>query len=297
MPDGGVTVVVPTLNRDGMLTACLKDLLAQTHRPLEILVVDQSDQPGEEVAALAQANPEMIRWHRVGFRGLPAARNYGWRHAAHRAVLFVDDDIRCGPSLVAEHWRSLQIPGVGVVGGGIDEARWPDLAAGPPGRFGRWTATPLGGFEAHSEGDAGHARGCNFSAARDALQKGRGFDERFQAGAALYEEADFCLRARRAGYRVYFNGKARLTHLAARDGGCRVPNVVAYVYGLAHNRAILIRRHLCWYHRPTAVGRLALLCLSYAVHYRRPRAFASGARGFVHGWRAALEPVKCGDYS
>src|ERR1700729_3710640 len=38
----GVSVVVPTLNRGPFLIDTLHDLLAQKHRPLEILVVDQS---------------------------------------------------------------------------------------------------------------------------------------------------------------------------------------------------------------------------------------------------------------
>ena len=75
------TVIVPTLNRGGYLYNCLQDLLAQVYRPLEILVVDQSDAVPEEVQALIMAHPDLISYHQVAFRGLPLARNYGWRHA------------------------------------------------------------------------------------------------------------------------------------------------------------------------------------------------------------------------
>jgi len=296
LAEDGVTVVVPTLNRGNVLLDCLSDLLQQSHRPLEIMVVDQSEQPSSEVERMAVQHTDIIRWHRVSFRGLLAARNFGWQRAKHEAVVFVDDDIRCGPLLTAEHLRALHLPGVGVVAGGIEEARGERCIVRQLGQFSRWTATPERGFSAFGEGDVDHAPGGNFSTWRKVLRRVNGFDERFQVGAALYEETDYCLRAQRAGFRIYFNGCARLTHLAAGGGGCRVTEIPDYVHGLAHNRGLMMRRHLRWYHLPTAAVRLGMLSVSYAVHYRAPTAVALGLEGFARGWGTAAGPAKCGDY-
>jgi GT2 family glycosyltransferase len=285
--------VVPTLNRSEVLLDCLGDLLQQSHRPLEILIVDQSDHPSQELERLVVQHSEIIQWCRVGFRGLPAARNFGWRHAEHKAIVFVDDDIRCGPSLMTEHLRALQLPNVGVVAGGIEEARGERGISRWVGRFNHWTATPEHTFSAFMEGEVDHAPGCNFSTWYDVLDRTGGFDETLQVGAALYEETDFCLRAQRAGYRIYFNGRARLTHLAVGGGGCRVRDISAYVYGLAHNRGLIMRRHLAWFHLPTAALRLGMLCVSYATHYRTPVAVIFGLKGAVAGWRAAGRPSLC----
>lgn len=289
----GMTVVVPTLNRGGFLPDCLRDLVAQRHRPLEILVVDQSaDVPGQ-VARLAELHPDVIRYHRVSFRGLPEARNHGWQHATHEAIIFVDDDIRCGPEFVSEHLRALTLPRVGVVAGGIDEANKPADVGPPTGLYKAWTSTPMTGFGAWKEGDVDHAKGCNFSVWKRALVEVGGVDERLNVGAALYEEADLCLRIKRAGYRIYFNGKARLTHLAAADGGCRVGQVRSYVFAMAHNRSLMIRRHGRWYHAPVALGRLAALGFSYARHYRTPRAIAACVSGSLQGLLAGRKPPLC----
>ena len=293
MAEEGVTVVVPTLNRSEVLLDCLGDLLQQSHRPLEILIVDQSEKPSPELERLAGQHSEIIQWCRVGFRGLPAARNFGWRHARHEAIVFVDDDIRCGPSLVAEHFRALHLPNVGVVAGGIEEVRGERSTPRRVGRFNRWTATPERGFSALMEGEVDHVPGGNFSAWLKVLGRTGGFDETLQVGAALYEETDFCLRAQRAGFRIYFNGGARLTHLAVGGGGCRVRDISAYVYGLAHNRGLMMRRHLAWYHLPTAALRLGVLSVSYAAYYRTPAALISGLKGAVAGWRAAGRPSLC----
>ncbi|WZP00185.1 glycosyltransferase [Isosphaeraceae bacterium EP7] len=297
MAEPGMTVVVPTLNRGGFLHDCLADLVAQRHRPLEILVVDQSDAVGDDLAELISRHRDVIAHHRVPFRSLPLARNYGWQHAKHEAILFVDDDIRCGPDLISEHLRALQLPGVGLVGGGIDTPAGPTDLACRTGAYRRWTATPLRGFAASGEGDTDHAPGGNFSAWRRALRAAGGVDEALGLGAALYEETDLCLRAGRAGYRVYFNGRARLIHLAAPGGGCRVDRVADYVHAMSHNRGIMIRRHGRWFHAPVALARLAALGLSYSRHYRVPGALPACIKGSFQGLRAGGRAPSCSIYA
>jgi GT2 family glycosyltransferase len=294
--DTGVTVVVPTLNRGNVLIDCLQDLLQQRHRPLEILVVDQSDAPSPQMQELAERRPDLISWHRVNFCGLPMARNYGWQHAHYEAILYVDDDIRCGPALATEHLRALNLSNVGVVAGGIDEAWKPAEQVRQPGAFNQWAAESERGFAARCECDVDHAPGGNFSVWRPILRDLDGIDEGLQVGAALYEEAEFCLRVKRAGHRIYFNGLARVTHLAVANGGCRVGEIAGYVYGLAHNRALLARRHLRWYHMPTALARTALLGGSYAVHYRVPSALWACVAGCLAGWRRGAHFPACTHY-
>lgn len=292
-----MTVVVPTLNRGGSLAGCLRDLLAQRHRPLEILVVDQSaDEPPAEVQALAAGAPEVIAYRRVDFRGLPQARNYGWQRARHDAILYVDDDVRCGPELAGEHLRALGRPGVGAVGGGIDEAEKPADPGPPTGVFDLWLAEARRGFAATGEVEADHVPGGNFSVWREAVRAAGGFDEALAVGAALYEEAEFCLRLRKAGYLVWFNGRARLTHLAAVGGGCRVEDVPAYVRGLAHNRGVVIGRHLRWFHWPSAAARVKWLGLAYALHYRRPAALPACAAGLLKGFLQGRRAPACTDF-
>src|SRR5208282_5166662 len=117
----GATVIVPTLNRGRYLIDTLHDLLAQEYRPLEILVVDQSSEEASALRDLVLKHPDLISYHKVHFRGLPLARNYGWQQAKYEAIVFMDDDIRCGPDLVSEHLRGLTLPNTGMVAGGIDE--------------------------------------------------------------------------------------------------------------------------------------------------------------------------------
>ena len=85
----GITVVIPTLDREGFLMNTIADLLAQTHRPMEILVVDQSAEVSPQLLAFVQAYSEVVSYHRVPFRGSAKARNYGWQHARYDAVVLM----------------------------------------------------------------------------------------------------------------------------------------------------------------------------------------------------------------
>jgi GT2 family glycosyltransferase len=141
-----------------------------------------------------------------------------------------------------------------------------------------------------------HVPGGNFSAWRSVLQNAGGFDEALAAGAALYEETELCLRVTKTGFDILFRGSARLQHLAAGNGGCRVLDLPKYIRSLAHNRAILIRRNLRWFQIPFACLRLLLLFVSYATHYRTLGILRPGIAGFTCGLQAAKHPPICSQY-
>ena len=289
-------MIVPTLNRGRYLVDTIHDLLAQEHRPVEILIVDQSSEETPAVHELVLRYHDRVSYHKVQFRGLPLARNYGWQKAKYEAIIFVDDDIRCGPSLVSEHLRGLAQSNVGMVAGGIDEHISSGEQSRAPGRFNPWTATPVRSFGASGECFVQHVAGCNFSAWRSVLQAAGGFDEALATGAALYEETELCLRVQKLGLYISFNGSARLQHLAAGNGGCRVPDLPKYIASLAHNRAILIGRNLRWFQVPVACLRLLLLFVSYAAHYRTLSVFGPGLAGFTSGLQDAKQAPICSQY-
>ena len=120
-----------------------------------------------------------------------------------------------------------------------------------------------------------------------------GVDEGLSRGASLYEETDLCLRIQQAGYRVSFNGQARLTHLVAPGGGCRVDRVVEYVGAFAHNRGVMIRRHGRWYHaarRPRTTGGPRPVL---RARLPGPSTLVAGCAGAVRGLRDGGQPPVC----
>jgi GT2 family glycosyltransferase len=285
----GVSVVIPTINRSGVLLDTVRDILAQEFDDWELIIVDQSDTVDHALLALLGTSPTPARYFKARFRGLPQARNFGWRLASKGIVLFVDDDIRCDPSFVRAHHDAHRRSGATLVAGGIVEPNDDPARRGATGAFNWWTASCTANFHLTTPGSCVHAKGCNFSVRRTDLARAGGFDEALSVGAALYEEAELALRLLPEHGPAWFAPEARLTHLVAPSGGCRVPNdVVRYMHGFAHNRSILIFRHLRWWHYPTALARLFLFGLSYSRADRSLRPLLATLRGIPAGRRAAM---------
>jgi len=287
----GVSVVIPTINRADVLLDTVRDMLAQDFDDYEILIVDQSDEVNNDVLRLArESQSPRVRYFHAQFKGLPQARNFGWRHASKDVVLYIDDDIRTGPDFVRKHWAAHVQTGATLIAGGIDEAgdKPSELATGS---FNWWTATPMANFSSRKPHECIHVKGCNYSVRKETIQCLGGIDEVLNVGAALYEECEFALRHHAAGLKTWFEPTARLTHLAAPMGGCRVPrDWPRYMFGLAHNRAILIFRHLRWWHRPTALARLIMLGLSYSRVDKSLRPLWQTFRGLSAGRKASAKP-------
>lgn len=298
MNELGVSVVIPTLNRDGFLHDSVNDMIKQDYPKFEIIIVDQSDTVSQEIEKLAQSHSDKVRYyHKVGFKGLPQARNFGWQNAKYEIVLYIDDDIRADKDLVQKHVTCYKDEKVGLVGGGIDEKHRALDNKEPSGSFNTWTCTPHRGFASYKDQTVEHVPGGNFSVRKSVIKELNGVDETLNVGAALYEETDFSLRVKDLGYNILFKADARLLHLAAETGGCRVINdIPKYMRGLAHNRSLVISRHLKIHHKFTAYIRLLILGVSYSRSAKSLKPFFRTIEGIVAGRRAGLEPVLCGNY-
>ncbi len=279
----GVSVVVPTLERSDYAMDTVRDLLEQNHPLYEILIVDQSDSPDEALASLAKQIGSIRYFPISSFKGLPEARNFAHSVAKYPVLLYVDDDIRCTPDLVSEHVHGLLQPGVGIVAGSIDNPYVAHRDNVDPPLFRPWRGEPTGAFAGSAPMDADHAPGGNFSTWKSIVDRVGGFDEQLNRGAALYEELEFCLRVREVGLRIRYVPTARLTHLAAPAGGCRVHDVHQYCRGVANNRALVMRRHLRWYQQPTAFGRLMANGCAFALRHRSPRVIVETLVGALDG--------------
>jgi glycosyltransferase involved in cell wall biosynthesis len=85
-----VSVIIPTYNRAAYLTAAIDSVLAQTYRPLQLIVVD--DGSTDNTAALVQRYSEGVEYIRQPQSGAGAARNRGLAAAAGNFIAFLDSD-------------------------------------------------------------------------------------------------------------------------------------------------------------------------------------------------------------
>lgn len=292
----GISVIIPTLHRTEFLINTLKDLVKQVcNFPFEIVIVDQSNEMDKEVLNFCKEYSFCKYHHITFFKGLPEARNYGWQKAKYNYILFLDDDIQCNENLLQEHFSILKDESIGVVAGGIVEIYKQNQEC-KVGDFNYWTATPLRGFHKLGTFEVIHAGGGNFATTKQVLLKVNGIDENLTKGAALYEETDFCLRVKQAGYKVMFHSKASVNHLAAETGGCRVLDIKKYIASLVRNRSLIISRHVRGVYRITSIIYLLRLVSAYAFSYKDLGLFRQFITSFNEGFSVGKKEVACTKY-
>jgi SAM-dependent methyltransferase len=101
-----VSIVIPCFRQALFLDEAIESARAQTHAPIEIVVVD--DGSPDNVAAIAARYPE-VTYRRQENAGLAAARNAGIQASRGDYVVFLDADDRLLPNAVAEGVAHLEI--------------------------------------------------------------------------------------------------------------------------------------------------------------------------------------------
>lgn len=89
-----VSVVVGVFNGEKYLKAALESVLAQTYRPLELIVVNDgsTDRSGAIADEFALVFPNIVRVHHQANAGISAARNAGVALSAGQWIAFLDAD-------------------------------------------------------------------------------------------------------------------------------------------------------------------------------------------------------------
>ncbi len=91
-----VTVIIPVYNGEATLAEALDSVLAQSHRHLQVLVIDDGSTDRTAEIAAAYRDPRLAL-HRFPNAGAPASRNRGLGLAEGRYLSFLDAD---------DWWRS-----------------------------------------------------------------------------------------------------------------------------------------------------------------------------------------------
>jgi glycosyltransferase involved in cell wall biosynthesis len=116
---GLVSVVVPTHNRAGLLVETLDSVSAQTHRPVELVVVDDgsTDETEAVVAAWRAVHGDVeVRYVRQEPQGPGAARNQGLRLSRGEFIQYLDSDDLLAPEKLASQVSALRAaPAAGFV--------------------------------------------------------------------------------------------------------------------------------------------------------------------------------------
>lgn len=203
-----VSVVVPTRDRAGRLSALLSALARQTLPAdrFEVIVVDDRSRDDTRAVLRRASGTAPFSLHALAGpgKGPAAARNAGWRAATAPLVAFTDDD--CEP---APRWLEVGTESAAANPGSIIQGRTRPLPReatqlGPLSRT-KWIDGPGPWFQT-----------CNIFYPRRLLERAGGFDERFTR--PFGEDTDLAWRALALGASVRFEPGALVHHAVARLG-------------------------------------------------------------------------------
>ncbi|MEI7710153.1 MAG: glycosyltransferase [Rhodospirillales bacterium] len=108
-----VTVIIPAYNAAAYIARTVGSALAQTHMPLEILVVDDGSK--DRTADIVAAMPAPVRLIRKENGGPASARNLGAREAKGTWLALLDADDLWQPEKLAAQLRLGADPSVGLI--------------------------------------------------------------------------------------------------------------------------------------------------------------------------------------
>jgi glycosyltransferase involved in cell wall biosynthesis len=238
-----VSMVIPTYRREEVLVACLKSALAQSYRPLEILVLDQTEAHTAETTAFLNSVGDNIRIICHSTPSAVTARNCGLREAQGDIIIFIDDDTTFEPGFVAAHVAAHR-RGADVVQGRVRE----------PGRGishrAQWVLPWLRvvGSNTHDRTSPTNTlTGCNFSISRSATRVVGEFDTNF-TGVLIHEDADYGVRCHKAGLKMIFDAEAGLMHHRDSVGGVDATMKAAvriFEPSVLRNELYFARKHFC----------------------------------------------------
>ncbi|WP_254960209.1 glycosyltransferase family 2 protein [Cyanobium sp. BA5m-10] len=105
-----VSTIIPVYNRPEMVRKAVASVLAQTHRPIEILLVDDgsTDYTPEVLAELQAAHPEEIRVLRQANGGAGLARETGRQQARGAYIQYLDSDDYLLPNKFSDQVAALE---------------------------------------------------------------------------------------------------------------------------------------------------------------------------------------------
>ncbi len=239
-----VAAVVVNWNLWPDTAACLSSLLEGTV-PVHLIVVDNGS-TDESVRELGARFGQAIDWVVLPENRLyTAGANAGLRRAMDldvEWVLLLNNDTLAAPDLLAELLSVGRAdPRIGIVVPFI----YPLGEASPQWilgtRWTRWSPLPrslwAGSFSTEEPIEVDHVTGCAMLVRRRLIQAIGLLDERY---VMYYEDADYCERARAAGYRIVIAPRALVWHRGA--GSSRYLTAVT-CYHHTRSRWRFYRRH------------------------------------------------------
>lgn len=223
-----VSILIPSKDQSGMLRRCVESIRKSTYRNYEIIVVENNSTEPETFAYYQELqdrqHARVVVWEK-GFN-YSSINNFGASHAQGSYFILLNNDVE----ILTQDWieellGNCQRPEVGIVGARL---YYPDNTVQHAGIVVGIDGIAANMFPGLRRGQEGYyhkaALQLNYSAvtaacmmvSREAFEKVRGLEEKL---AVAFNDVDFCLRVRKAGYLVVYDPFVEAYHYESKTRG------------------------------------------------------------------------------
>jgi len=239
-----ISVIIPAYNSWMTLKPCIESINKQTQEALEIIVVDNASTDNTE-ENVKKYFPKVKLIKMKENTGVTGGRNAGIKASAAKSnyVFLFDHDMVADKKLLKELVVIAESKeNIGIVTPKI--FYWQDRkriwAAGTG--INLWTGQVLfrGGNDRGQYEEA-----CEVQVApaamlvkKDLIKKIKGFDDRY---FAIYEDTDFCFRAKKLGYATFYAPKAFAYHNLSTDLKDEADRLLSRAYWVGRNRILFMK--------------------------------------------------------
>lgn len=290
--NGKFAVVILNYNKRVDVLRAIDSVLSSDVDDVHLVVVDNASSDGS-VEAIGEAYPAIPLLANSENLGVSGGRNSGWRYARDHFdfeyILFLDDDAMLSPEyLRIVRTTFSRYPDVGVVCGKAftTEGHETLMSVGITANLYTGSIEDIGvGESDHGQYDEVTERdscgGFAFCSRAGLFEELLAFDEAFNPYG--WEDVDYCLRAKKLGFRTLYHPDAVLVHKGSKAG--RRPKA-SYEIHKIRNYLLLLRTHTTISQKFTCLLFVPIRCVRVTIlMVRSGNAGVIGAQasGFFRG--------------
>jgi len=288
-----VSVIIPSFNSKNNVLELLDSLFRINYKNLEVIVVDNGSGDGS-IEAIKRKFPSVILVD-AGKKniGLTGSRNLGIRIASKKSdyLLFMDSDTIAEKNMIWEFVKFLkEHPKCGIITPMIlysSNKKWVNQAGSYVDLFTGKVKIGWGPVKNFKKPMQVQNSGTVLFVDKKVIDAIGGFDDQL---FMCYEDVDFCLRARNAGFEIWYCPKAVAYHNQSIDENNWRPRVLGRSYALGRNRTLVLKKYSPFF---TAYLLLVPLYILYytreAIKYKKAEEIYRFIKGNIDGLLSSLE--------
>lgn len=255
-----VSIVVPVLNEEKTLEACLKSIKGNSYKNKELIVIDNGSTDGSQKIARKYADKFFIEKK----KGIVFAKNLGIKKASGEFIAFTDADCIVSKDWLKELISCFKDNSIASAGG-------PNLTPKDDSDFSHHVGKTIEllsflgaeyGSREKKNAEVKHNPGCNVIYRKGVLKELRGFNR----GMISNEDPELDYRIREKGFKLMFNPKAIVWHY--RKGSYKKFFRQAFSFGLGKMQLIKLHPKSSRYYQflPSLNLVLLLLLLLFSIN-------------------------------